>query len=241
MRQSFHALPALLIATAGLLVIAVGVVAVFSIREYGRQRDSADAAYTRLVKRSDRIAATSKAVDALQDAVLREQGYVLTGETVYYEAYSASSGEWQDQVSALGIQAANTSAAPLVQELAQAGDRAVKELGLVVALYDQGSADKALARLRKGAATVYLDQTRVIATKILDADQDQVGYSDQQLTIASVFPFLRLAKRAGVLCFLALIGALLLIFEARREYAVIRAGENRPALSSLSEPSGRYR
>jgi CHASE3 domain sensor protein len=195
---------------AAFLLISAVIAAAFAFREYRRERNGSQNVYTRSIKKHDIVDSARNAISALQDAEVREQNYILTGETAYSEAYARSIRDWQDESGTLALVAEHDPALPLVQELSKAGERTVKELALIVSLYDTGSRDKALDRIRKGAGIVYLDQARDLTVKILDVDDKQVDPGNR-LRILN-----RLAEAVAALFILTLIGALLLIFQTRR-------------------------
>ena len=154
---------------AALIIAAVGI-ALLAFREYRRQQAADERTYTELIKLLDRAVAARRAIAALEDAEVREQNYVLTGETVYQEGYKRSIGEWKDEVGVLEVQTAKGQLLPLVREVSEAGDRVVSELALIVSLYDGGSREQALERIRKSAAIVYLDEARETMGEIENID-----------------------------------------------------------------------
>src|ERR1700721_3145849 len=91
---------------AVLLIVAALVIVLFAAREYRRERNSSQLGYTRYVKLHDIDDSARSSLAALQDAEVREQNYVLTGETVYSEAYAASVRDWQDEIGTLELVAA---------------------------------------------------------------------------------------------------------------------------------------
>jgi len=195
-----------------LIIAAVGI-ALLAVREYRRQRREGDRAYTEMIKLQDRAVAARNAVAALEDAEVREQNYVLTAETSYLEAYKSSIAEWQDDVGVLEVQTENGPLLPLVHEISKAGDRVVSELAEIVSLYDGGSREKALDRIRKSAGIVYLEQVRETTRKIEEIDDQDVNRATAKFRQLS--PLLRLGESvAGLFC-LTLVGAFILIFESR--------------------------
>src|ERR1700712_5726482 len=69
------------------LIVAGAAIALLALREFRRQQSEADDAYSQVMQIQDRAVASRRAIAALEDAELREQNYVLTGEVVYLEAY----------------------------------------------------------------------------------------------------------------------------------------------------------
>jgi hypothetical protein len=84
------------------LIAAAGTLAVV-IRKYRRDVDACRLLYTRSIKKKDIVDSARNALSALNDAELREQNYVLTGETVYSEAYADDIRAWQDESASLGL------------------------------------------------------------------------------------------------------------------------------------------
>jgi CHASE3 domain sensor protein len=206
------------IRSAILLLIAGVVTMVFIVREYRRGRDASNLLYTRSVKKRDIVEAARNALAALNDAELREQNYVLTGETVYSEAYAEDIRSWQDESATLELVAEKDPATPLVKDFSQAGTRTLAELALVVSLYEKSGRDAALDRIRKSGGIVYLDEARSIVAKILDVDggaADATGL----ITVRAVSYLRRLAAGAAVLFLFMVVGALLIIFALRRTEA----------------------
>jgi CHASE3 domain sensor protein len=205
MRSIIRIVPALLVVTAVIVTLSASF-------DYRRQRDVSRTIYTRSVKKHDIVDSARKAIAALQGAEVSEQNYVLTGEAAYSEAYAGSVQDWQDEIGTLTLVVGHDPALPFVQDLSKTGDRTLKELALVVSLYDGGSRDKALDRIRHGAGFVYLDQARGIAGKILGLDDEPTTRINFAGTLVS---FRHLAEAVAALFCLTLIGALLLIFQTR--------------------------
>jgi CHASE3 domain sensor protein len=204
------------IQTVAVLLIVIAIITVlFAAREYRRESNSSQLAYTQSVKLHDIEDGARNSLAALQDAEVREQNYILTGETVYSEAYAASVRDWQDEIGTLALVAEHDKALSLVQDLSKDGDRTIKELALIVSLYDEGSRDKALDRIRKGAGIVYLDQARDSTRKILQA-RSEAANQNSRVTNA-IQTLRRLAASVVALFCLTLAGAVLLMFETRRK------------------------
>jgi cytochrome b561 len=60
---------------AALLLVAIAVLGVLVAREFRREQDYSDRVYTRLTRLHDSTGAASKALIALQNAVISEQNY----------------------------------------------------------------------------------------------------------------------------------------------------------------------
>ena len=80
--------------------------------KYRRDRVRYQNVYTLTVKKRDISDTARKAMSALQDAAMRQQGYALTGETAYSEAYAEDVREWQDEFGTLEIVAEHDPATP---------------------------------------------------------------------------------------------------------------------------------
>ena len=206
------------IRTVSALLMLTGAVAMLAlvIREYRRDGDACRLLYTQSIKRKDIVDAARNALAALNDAELRAQDYVLTGETVYSEAYAGDIRAWQDESASLELVARNDPATPLVQDFSKAGMQTLTELDLVVSLFEKSGRDAALDRIRKSAGIVYLDQARSSVAKILEVDG---GNRDGTILIINraVSSFRRLAEGGGALFLLVVAGILLLVLETRRE------------------------
>ena len=201
---------------AALLIVSAAGIALFALREYRRQKDTSDLVYTRSIRLMDAVTANRTAIAALQNAEVQEQNYILTGETSYSEAYAASVTEWQDAVGVLGVQTANRGIGNLVQDLSKAGDRTVAELASIISLYDGGSRDKALDRIRKGSGIVYLNQARDISAQVGADSNEALGAQLSLSAFSGARPVRRIAGAvAGLFC-LMVIGASLLFLTTRR-------------------------
>ncbi|HEX4134987.1 MAG TPA: CHASE3 domain-containing protein [Bryobacteraceae bacterium] len=205
------------IRTGATLVILISAVVVLAlaVREYRRDGAAIQRLYTRSVKKHDIVEAARNALSALADAEIREQNYVLTGETIYSEAYAEDLRDWQDEYGALELVATKDPATPVVKDFSQAGTRALNELALIISVYEKTGRDAALERIRKGAGTVYLDQARSSVATIAEIDG---GAADLTRTIilSALSAIRRLAVAAGLLFLLAAIAASLLFVSARR-------------------------
>jgi CHASE3 domain sensor protein len=197
-----------------LLIAAVATIALV-VREYRRYRNEYKLSYTRSIKKHDIVDAARNALSALDDAELREQNYVLTGETVYSEAYADDMRTWRDESAALELVARNDPSIPIVRDFSESGKRTLSELALVLSVYDKSGRDAALDRIRKSSGIVYLDQARTSVTKIIEVDG---GANDgtSRIVYSTATSLRRLVEGAGALFFLAVTSTLLLILEIRR-------------------------
>jgi CHASE3 domain sensor protein len=203
------------IGAAVLLLTAAIVTMAFVIREYRHDRDASHLLYTRSIKKHDIVDAARNSLSALTDAELRAQNYVLTGETVYSEAYEEDIRNWEDEDAALELVARNDPAAQLVQDFLKAGKRTLSELGVVLSLYEKNGRDSALERIRGSSGIVYLDQARGSVAKILEVDG---GNADGNKIVGNAVTSLRrLAEAAAAISFFTVAATLLLILEIRRE------------------------
>jgi CHASE3 domain sensor protein len=203
------------IGALALLLIAAVTTILWMVREYRRGKDAIQLSYTRSVKKRDIVDAARNALSALDDAELREQNYILTGETVYSEAYADDIRNWQDELAALELVARNDPATPLVQDFSKAGTRTLSELALILSLYDRTGRDAALDRIRKGSVIVYLDQARNNVAKIQEVDGGAFDLASQ-IVNKSLSSLRRLAAAAVVLFFLTVIGTVFFMLEIAR-------------------------
>jgi CHASE3 domain sensor protein len=201
----------LLRSIAALLLIAASLTVAFAFRQYSRDKERAKAGYTNLIKQHDIVDAARNAFNALQDAEVREQNYVLTGETTYSEGYASSIRDWQDEIGTLVLVAEKDPSTPLARDIATAGDRTVKELAAIMALYEEGAHEKALDLIHKGSGIVYLDQAHEGMDKIIEIAR--VPY--QASTTARFGAERQLLECAGALFGSTLVAASLLFFAAR--------------------------
>jgi CHASE3 domain sensor protein len=213
MRRKIQLCSALLLLIAGVSTMALVV------REYRRGRDASNLLYTRSVKKRDIVDAARNALAALNDAELREQNFVLTGETVYSEAYADDIRSWQDEFATLELVAEKDPATPLVKDFSKAGTRTLAELALVASLYEKSGRDAALDRIRKSAGIVYLDQARNTVAMILSVDGGAADGTGQ-ITTRAVSYLRRLAEGAAVLFFLAVTAALLSFWRTKNDFAM---------------------
>jgi CHASE3 domain sensor protein len=196
---------------ASLLLVAALVDMAFVVRESSRARDASRFVYTRAVKLRDITDTAGNALSALNDAVIREQGYVLTGETIYSEAYLADIRTWQDEMGSLELLARSDPAAPLVRDFSKAGARTLDELAAVVSLYDKDVREAALSRVRKGSGIVYLDEAREIAAKIREIDGRNLDGASQSLLATPARSIRHVAWGAAVLFAISLAGSLAIL------------------------------
>ena len=143
------------------------------------------------------------------------QDYVLTGETVYSEAYAEDVRSWQDESASLTLVATKDSATEFAQDLSKAGTRTMSELASVVALFEKNGREPALDRIRKSTAIAYLDQARNSVTKIEDYDGGRIDQT-MPIIITSLKALRRLAEGGAALFMLVAVGAVLLVLDGRR-------------------------
>lgn len=197
------------------LLIAAAATLALMIAEYRRDSDICRLLYTRSVKKKDIVDDARNALAALNDAELRVQNYVLTGETVYSEAYAEDIRSWQDESGSLELVVKNDPAVPFAQDLSKAGTRTMNELATVVSLFEKSGRDAALDRIRKSTAIVYLDQARNSVAKIQEFDSGPVDLT-MPVIIRSLASLRRLAEGGAALFLFVLAGTVLLVLELRR-------------------------
>ena len=199
----------------GLLLTAAVVVMALVARTYWRDHDTYERAYTQVVKSRDIVDTSRNAVSALQDAESQVQGYVLTGETSYSEAYAEDIRTWQDEFGTLEVEAIHDSGTALVKDLSTSGARVLDELAAVFSLRNEGSTASALDRLRKGSAIVYLQQARTIAQKLREESSDTANQADRNIVTIGPSRNRHLVAGAGALFAIALAQGLLLFVSTR--------------------------
>jgi CHASE3 domain sensor protein len=197
------------------LLIAAAATLALMIAEYRHDGDICRLLYTRSVKKKDIVDDARNALAALSDAELRVQDYVLTGETVYSEAYADDVRSWQDESGSLALVARNDPATVFAQDLSKEGIRTMDELAAVVSLFEKSGRDPALDRIRKSTAITYLDQARNSVAKIEEFDGGPVDLT-MPVIIRSLRALRRLAEGGAVLFLLVVAGAVLLALEIRR-------------------------
>jgi CHASE3 domain sensor protein len=199
--------------TATLLIIAALAVTLFAISSYLRERDYYRIVYARLIQFQDIVDTSRNALAALEEAEIHGQNYILTGETAYSKAWAEDIRAWQDESATLALMAEHDKALPLVKELTSTGDRTLKELGAVVALYDGGARDKALESVRKGPGVADLERARDLTAKVVLAGRIEASGATRAIT--NGIRRRRLAASVAALLGLTLIGAMFPIFESR--------------------------
>ena len=205
-----------MIQTAAVLLLAAAIVVMAVVaRTYWRDRDFYERAYTEVIKSRDIVDTSRNAVSALQDAEAQTQGYVLTGETSYSEAYAEDIRVWQDEFGTLELEAVHEPGTPLVKDLSKSGARVVDELAATFSLHDEGSTAAALDRLRKGSAIVYLEQARATAEKLREVSSDTANMTDRLIAMTAPARHRHLAEGAGALFGIALAEGLLLFLSTR--------------------------
>src|SRR5665213_765892 len=94
--------------SAALLFIAATAAMVLVVWVYRRDSEALRLIYTVSIKKRDIGDATRNVLAAL--AEIQAQGYVLTGETIYSEAYAGDIRSYQDESAALELLAVNDPA-----------------------------------------------------------------------------------------------------------------------------------
>lgn len=199
-----------------LLVTSVATLAL-ALRQYRTGRNLLEASYTEAVKTRDIVDAAHNAFNALNDAELRAENYVLTGETVYSDAYAADLRDWDDESGTLEVIAEKDPATIAVKDFVKAGKRTVAELQEVVSSYDKSGRDPAMDRIRKSTAIVYLDRSRRELAEILDAEK-QPGTTSQLMT-RGVASSRRVGEYAGGLALVSFVAATILLAAARPSHS----------------------
>lgn len=211
---------------AFLLVIAIAVSAL-AAWTYGRGRNRYQLVYTQSVRQRDISDSARNAISALQDAVLQTEGYALTGETIYQEGYAKDLREWQDESGTLQLVSRRDGTATLIHDFLGNANRIVEELTDIHSLYDKGSRDAAVDRIRKGSASVYMGEARATVAEIQQLDGYGADEKDQRFITDSLRLQRRLMAAVGCLCFLSVVAAILALIGTKRGSGV--AGNLDPA------------
>jgi CHASE3 domain sensor protein len=198
------------------VLLLVGIVAIVAVElnQFRAARNSVRLAYTGVVKKNDIVATAQNSFAALRDAELREQDYILTGETVYSEAYAEDVRAWEDESGTLALISENDRVAPSAKEFIEAGKRTMNELAATVAIYEKSGREAALERIRRSSGIVYLDQ----AGKRF-ADMGVANGRDPartRLLNESFIFFRRLAYGAGALACLGFVASTMLLLDRRK-------------------------
>ena len=191
---------------------SVGVLALV-VREYRRDSEECSRLYAQVTKRRDILDAARNSLHALEDAEVQAQDYVLTGETVYSEAYGKDVHRFQDESATLELIASGDAAAPFGKQLSAAGTRTIDELAAIVSLHDGSGRDPALDRIRKSSAIVYLNEARDCLGRIVEAVGGDEG--NTQGTKLGLFAQKRLAELAAVLFAVVLVQTIFVIVRKR--------------------------
>lgn len=217
-----------------LFLAAVGAMALAG-RSWRRSGDVYRRAYANIIKPHDIADTTRSAVSALQDAELSVQDYVLTGETTYSEAWRKDLQNWQDESGTAEIIAQHDPAAQQVKDLVKAGSRVADELQQIVSLFEGGSRDAAIERIRKGSAIVYLEEARDAAGEVRNAESEAADHSARLLLNTALRAGGHLIEAAAALFCLAVSGAILILLGGRER----RSAESPRPLEKQSIAAGR--
>lgn len=213
---------------AAVLLLTALATMVLVVRQYRWGRAGAAASYTSIVKRRDIIDTARNALAALNDAALSAEDYVLTGETVYSEAYAKDVRDWEDESGTLEVIAEKDPALPLARNLRKAGKDTLDELNAVIALYDKAGRDPAFDRIRKTSSLVYLGRARQQVADIIAFDRNDLAYP---LFMRSKSATLRLTEYSVGLCVMTIAAAVLAFAAARHSQSSKVVIETDAALS----------
>jgi len=155
----------------------------YVVRHYRARDAEVRRTYTDAVKKHDIVDNARNTIAAIEDAEVQMQDYVLTGETVYREAYRTDVRSYEDESGALRDVGVNDSTTVYTGELADAGKRTMDELALMESVYEKSGREAALERIRKGSASVYLNQTTGSLLKI-QQNGSPVQLDNEVVTVA---------------------------------------------------------
>lgn|GEM_PF-3405295 len=201
---------------AALLLIASVAMAAFEVYVYRRDRDYLKLLYAQSVNIHDMRDASRNAVTALQDAEIHGADYILTGRAASREAYRNSARDWQDESGTLEVLAEHDPAIVPIRDLSKTGTGMLDELAATVSLYDGGSHEAALDRLRKSPGVGDLEHVRDQMAKIDKLDIKALNANDHSRTNVAILSMRRILRGAGALFCLAFAGISLLLWQTRR-------------------------
>ena len=197
------------IGSAVLLIASIATILLL-IRQYRFGMNRVRAAYATVVNNHDILDSARKAFASMNDAELRAENYVLTGETVYLEAFKEDQRTWEDESGTLDVIARKGHLQALSQDFTRFGKRTMDELAAVVALYEKSGRDPAIDRIQRSSSIVYLDQAqKALAAIVDDAGGGVAGNS--QVVARSLASMKRVAEFGGVIFCIAFVAAVLSI------------------------------
>jgi CHASE3 domain sensor protein len=201
----------------GALLLAGAITTfVVSAGVFRRDGDQCRVLYTRSIKAHDIVDAARNALSALNNAEIHEQDYVLTGETVYSEAYAQDIQDWGDEIGSLELVARNDPSTVLAQGLSRDGARTLAELATTLDAYNKGGRAAALERIGKSGGIVFLEHARMWTSKIIDVDGGALEMNIRALSSADIASMHHSVEGALLtLCF-TLSGSLLVSWGMRR-------------------------
>lgn len=192
------------------LLVASMAIAFLAYRQYRYGGNNVRKAYTRAVNNNDIVESARKAFTSLSDAELRAENYVLTGETIYSEAFREDQRTWEDESGTLEAIARKGHLLSLSEDFSKSGKRTMDELVAVVALYEKSGRDPAIDRIRKSSSIVYLDQSQKALTEMVrELGGGTTGSNIVQ--VRGIAAITRLTQLAAALFAIAFITAILSI------------------------------
>lgn len=193
-----------------MLLLASVATMLLVLRQYRYGSSVIKRAYATVVDNHDILDSARKAFASVADAELRAENYVLTGETVYLEAFKDDQRTWQDESGTLDVVAQKGHLKALSQDLSKSGKQTMDELAAVIAIYEKSGREPAVERIRKSSSIVYLDQTQ----KALAAIVGEVGTGvegNSRAVTRTISSVTRVAAFAGALFGIAFVAAILSI------------------------------
>jgi hypothetical protein len=198
---------AISIAAIALLALMMALAAA-TVQFYRHGRNATIARSEQVLVRSDIDDSFRNACNSLQNLQIYGTNYVLTGRADSLKAYRGSLEDWQYETGTLQLMSGDDARSAFAADLLQTGNQLADEMAAIVAIYEGGSHDAALDRLRKGAAMACRDKIG----EIEEARQKAFGRvaGKRLVFIESIATQHRLVFCAGGLSALGFLGLALL-------------------------------
>ncbi len=193
------------------LLVLLTVLAGVSVQLYRHGRNQYNTSFADTVTDTKGKDALRDASDVLRNLQIYTANYVLTGRTDSLKAARESLQDWQYESGTLELLAAGKGRAGMVRDFARTGNHLATEMDAIVSLYDAGSHDAALNRLRTGAAIADRDKLE----RIQDAVEKLFGRVSANRFYDNRVLAHRLIYCAGGLYVLGFLGCGMLLYGLR--------------------------
>jgi CheY-like chemotaxis protein/CHASE3 domain sensor protein len=156
-------------------VLAVTAVAAIALLSYQSLR-ATEASSKSLTQSIEVLAQINSLLSTLKDAETGQRGYLLTGNDVYLEPYTAAKAALADEFTALrGLLANRPQQQKRLEALQTVAAQKMDELDSTVSLRRSGQGEAALAVVRSNRGKVYMDRIRAAAGE-MDASERQLVF-----------------------------------------------------------------